>query len=195
MLRGFAQRDYFGVRGGVAISDRAVSGAGHDLIIHYYDCADRYFAALGCGAGFAERAAHESRVAIVVSARNITEWAHFWQHNMEPLREFRRHKHGADSTTVTGPFAIFSSIEQVDFPEARVAFAGVQKPEGEFSARSDRTRGVQVKPGHPTPGRRRTESPSRARCAAAFAAYERGGLFGGDFVARAERMRGGEGQA
>jgi hypothetical protein len=76
-LCSFAQRDYFGVRGGIAVGDGAVSGAGHDLIIHYHYCADRYFASFGRGAGFIERAAHESRVAVVGNGWNIIDSTHF----------------------------------------------------------------------------------------------------------------------
>ena len=103
-LRCFAQRNHFGVRGGIAIGDSAVSGAGDDLIINYHHRADWDFSAFGRGAGFLQRGAHESRVVVIVW--NIIDDAHFWQDSMEPLREFTRHKDEAVLATVTGQLPI-----------------------------------------------------------------------------------------
>ena len=97
-FRGFTQSDYFGVRGGIAIGNGAVSGAGYDLLIDYYNGADGHFAEFGCAAGFFERGAYEAGV--VVSSGNVIESAHFWQDSMECLLHLRVAVTGSNSLQV-----------------------------------------------------------------------------------------------
>jgi hypothetical protein len=102
-LRSFAERNHFGVRGGIAIGDGAVAGARDDLIVNYYYGADWNFATLGCSAGFVQRSAHEAGVMVngngIVIAR-----AHFSQDNMEPSRLFTR------TYRLVSPYRCFSLI-------------------------------------------------------------------------------------
>jgi hypothetical protein len=74
-LCGVAQRENFGVRGGIAMRDGAISGARDDLLVEDDDSADGDFAALGGFAGLVERFAHEGEIddgIVRHGAKNIT---------------------------------------------------------------------------------------------------------------------------
>lgn len=59
---GFADYDDFGVRGGIAVANRAVAGAGENFAVLDEHGADGYFAGRGCGAGFLKGHLHECDV-------------------------------------------------------------------------------------------------------------------------------------
>jgi len=52
-------RDHFGVRGRIAVGQRAVAGAGDDAAVMHDNAADRDLATLPGGAGLIERRFHE----------------------------------------------------------------------------------------------------------------------------------------
>ena len=64
-LGGFAESDDFGVRGGVAMRDGAVSSACDDLTFHHDDGADRDFAAFAGSASLGESDAHEFEIELL----------------------------------------------------------------------------------------------------------------------------------
>ena len=59
--RRLPDRQQFGVRGRVAVGQRAVAGAGDDFTVAHDDAADRHLTARGCSAGFVEGDGHEGR--------------------------------------------------------------------------------------------------------------------------------------
>ena len=64
--RGFAQRDDFGVRGGIAIRDGSVSGAGYDALADHHSRANGHLAPIRRGTRFVKRGSHVEFVGGVV---------------------------------------------------------------------------------------------------------------------------------
>jgi hypothetical protein len=86
-LRRFAQRNYLGMRGGIAIADSAVSGARDDLIVQHYHRADWDFSAFGGCASFLQRCLHELHV-MVGGWKIVIKRAHFRRIAWKPHAHF-----------------------------------------------------------------------------------------------------------
>ncbi len=69
---GFAQRDDFGVRGGIAIADRAIASTGEDFAVMDKHGPDGDFAGCGCGTSLRESFLHELDISFHIGRKNNT---------------------------------------------------------------------------------------------------------------------------